>query len=337
MKWVRTATPETAKTAQSTTPRFFEFNSMIQLPDLMRPSLREATLNREERIVEEILMYDDQPPYGGYERAMAEYFGDHPLGQSILGTVPSVEGLTPESMREYFRRRYSPNNMAIVAAGNVDFDRLIADAERFCGGWQPEELGKNIRPAAPRTGFHRMVKPLSAQHYVLQLSSGPAADDPHDSPHGWSRHLGRREREPLVLGFIDSGRPKPLRWGIMNSKDRSVMTVLCCAPEQTQDNLIALRRLQETAMREGIQQRELDLAKSKIVSEILIASERAENRMFGVGGNWLKHRPYLPSDEVAQLFSDVTLDEVNQILRQFSLTDCTTLSVGPLTQLSMAS
>lgn len=59
--------------------------------------------------------------------------------------------------------------------------------------------------------------------------------------------------------------------------------------------------------------------------------------MFGVGGNWLKHRQYLTSDELAQLYSDVTLDETNQVLQQFSLMECTTLSVGPLDQLSMAS
>jgi predicted Zn-dependent peptidase len=98
-----------------------------------------------------------------------------------------------------------------------------------------------------------------------------------------------------------------------------------------------LRRVQMQAISDGLTQRELELAKSKIVSEILIASERAENRMFGIGGNWLKHRPYLPSDELAQLFSDVTLDQANQILQQFSLSECTTLSVGPLEQLAMPS
>ncbi len=319
-----------------------EFQSpMIELLcDLMRPSLRESDFETEKKvIVEEILMYDDQPPYGGYERAMAEYFGDHPLGQSILGTVPSVEGLTPESMREYFRRRYSPNNMAIVAAGNVDFDQLIADAERCCGAWRPQELGKNIRPAAPRTGFHLMVKPQSAQQYVLQLSAGPAAEDPQRfAARLVTTILGDESGSRLYWSFIDPGRAETAAMGNYEFEGTGLlMTVLCCAPEQTQDNLIELRRLQESAFREGIKQRELDLAKSKIVSEILIASERAENRMFGVGGNWLKHRPYLPSDEVAQLFSDVTLDEVNHILKQFSLTDCTTLSVGPLTQLSMAS
>jgi predicted Zn-dependent peptidase len=138
--------------------------------------------------------------------------------------------------------------------------------------------------------------------------------------------------------LVDSGRAETAAMGNYEFDGAGLlMTVLCCSPEQTQDNLIELSRIQDRAINEGIKQRELDLAKSKIVSEILIASERAENRMFGVGGNWLKFRPYLPSDEVAELFSDVTLDEVNQVLQQFDLKQCTTLCIGPLSQISMVS
>ncbi len=50
----------------------------------MRPSLREEDFETEKQvIIEEIKMYDDQPPYGGYERIMEEFFGDHPLGHTI--------------------------------------------------------------------------------------------------------------------------------------------------------------------------------------------------------------------------------------------------------------
>ncbi len=314
---------------------------MIELLcDLMRPSLRESDFETEKKvIVEEIMMYDDQPPYGGYERAMAEYFGEHPLGQCVLGTVTSVQGLTPEKMRDYFRRRYSPNNMAIVAAGKVDFELLVADTQRFCGDWPKQEISRNVRPAKPHTGFHLMTKPQSAQQYILQIAPGPATEDQQRfAARIVTTILGDESGSRLYWSFIDSGRAESAVMGNYEFEGTGLlMTFLCCAPDQAQINLQELRRVQELAIREGLTQRELDLAKSKIVSEILIASERAENRMFGIGGNWLKHRPYLPSDELAQLFSEVTLDAANQILQQFSLMECTTLSVGPLDQLSMAS
>jgi predicted Zn-dependent peptidase len=49
------------------------------LSDIMRPSLRVDDFETEKQvIIEEIKMYDDQPPYGGYERMMSEFFGEHP-------------------------------------------------------------------------------------------------------------------------------------------------------------------------------------------------------------------------------------------------------------------
>jgi predicted Zn-dependent peptidase len=283
-------------------------------------------------------MYDDQPPYGGYERAMAEYFGPHPLGQSVLGTADSVGGLSAERMREYFRRRYSPNNMAIVAAGKVDFERLVDDAQRFCGGWEAQPLDPRVAAALPRTGFHVMTKPQSAQEYILQLSPGPAAEDERRfAARIVSSILGDDSGSRMYWTFVDSGRADTAAMGNYEFEGTGLlMTFLCCAPEQAQENLQELRRLQAEAIRDGIRPRELELAKRKIVSDILIASERAENRMFGIGGNWLKRRPYLPPDELAQLFTGVTLDDANGILRQFSLSECTTLCVGPLEQLTLA-
>ena len=61
------------------------------LSDIMRPSLRQDDFDTEKQvIIEEILKYEDQPPFGAHEKCMAAYFGSHPLGNSILGTAESV-------------------------------------------------------------------------------------------------------------------------------------------------------------------------------------------------------------------------------------------------------
>ncbi len=56
------------------------------LTDMMRPALRDADFETERQvIIEEIAMYDDQPPYGAMERLSELYFGDHPLAGRVLG------------------------------------------------------------------------------------------------------------------------------------------------------------------------------------------------------------------------------------------------------------
>src|SRR4029079_16459264 len=148
------------------------------LADMMRPALRQDDFDTEKQVIlEEIAKYDDQPPYGAHEKCLAAVFGDHPLGKSLLRATPRVGGLKREQMLAYFEQRYSPRNMVLAAAGNVDFDSLILQAQNYCGRWAMFEAARQARPPAPRPAFQVIQKPLAVQEYVVQLVPGPDASD----------------------------------------------------------------------------------------------------------------------------------------------------------------
>ena len=148
------------------------------LADILRPSLQQEDFDTEKQvIIEEILKYEDQPPFGAHEKCMALYFHDHPLGHSVLGTVQSVSQLTSGAMYEYFRQRYSPGNMALVAAGRVDFERLVREAQKWCGDWPAFIAPRAAPPAAGREEFQTVVKDTATQQYAVQISAGPSATD----------------------------------------------------------------------------------------------------------------------------------------------------------------
>ena len=107
------------------------------LADILRPSLREDDFEMEKQVIlEEIRVYEDQPPFGADDKCKAAYFGSHPLGRSVLGTAESVGALTAAAMREYFQRCYSPSNIVLAATGRIDFDALVATAGECGGGWE---------------------------------------------------------------------------------------------------------------------------------------------------------------------------------------------------------
>ena len=65
------------------------------LSDILRPTLRGDDFETEKQvIIEEIRMYLDNPMSVAYEAAKAAHFGSHPLGNSILGTVESINDMT---------------------------------------------------------------------------------------------------------------------------------------------------------------------------------------------------------------------------------------------------
>ena len=299
--------------------------------DLMRPSLRDEDFETEKKvIIEEIMMYADQPPYGGHEKIMADFFGGHPLGQSVLGTVDSVAALTPTQMRGYFEQRYSPGNLAVAASGKVDFDELVAQLETHCGHWPAVETERVAPPATYREGFETLVQENSTLEYIIQLTPGPARSDPDRfASRVLATILGDDSGSRMYWEFIDSGIAESAGMGNYEYQNGGLMmSVVYCAPETAQDNLNRLNRLQSEA-RKGVTQKELDLAKSKIASHIILASERTESRMFSVGSQWLAEMEYQTVAEIADKYQRVTLDEVNAVLEKYDLNKNMTLVVGP--------
>src|SRR6476660_6061055 len=67
------------------------------LSDILRPSLRTDDFDMEKKvIIEEIGMYDDKPTWCAYDHAKKQFFAEHPLGNSVLGTVKSITDLTAD-------------------------------------------------------------------------------------------------------------------------------------------------------------------------------------------------------------------------------------------------
>lgn len=309
------------------------------LADLMRPSLRDEDFETEKQvIIEEIMMYDDQPPYGGHERLMRNYFGSHPLGNSVLGTVESVSGLTPEKMHEYFQQRYAPDNIAIAAAGDIDFDRLMDDANRFCGDWKAYDAPRRFDSVQPHAGFETMVKETSTQQYIMQLSHGPATEDEDRyAAHVLSMILGDDSGSRMFWDLLDTGLAESAGVGVYEYQKAGVfMSFVCCAPEQAQKNIEILHDLQVKICTDGVTARELDLAKRKIAARIILRSERSENRMFRLGGEWLHGHKYRTIREIADRYESVTLDDVNAAAEKYRMAENMTLCVGPLENLQPA-
>lgn len=317
----------------------YQERALDLLADILRPSLREADFETEKQVIlEEIAKYEDQPPFGAADKCMAAHFRQHPLGRSVLGTVGSVGALTPAQMASYFNERYSPGNMVLVATGNVDFDRLVADARRCCGAWNPFSTHR-LTPRAPAASGHEFFyKETAAQQYVVQIGNGPAAED--ENRHAsrlLASILGDDSGSRLFWELIDTGLAECASMGSYEFQGTGIyMTFLCCAPEDAESNLECIWKAHREAEAAGVMDDELQRAKSKVCSHIVLQSERPSNRLFSVGNNWLQRREYRTVREMVAAYEKVTVADIAAVLELYPLSDRTTVAVGPLSQMRLA-
>ena len=140
------------------------------LSDILQNSLFDAEeLRREQQvIVQEIGAVRDNPDDHVFDLFQSAAYPDQPIGRTILGTVDSVNGFSPDSIRGFMQRNYVGDHMVLSAAGNVDHDALVEiAAERFRGlqaGGAPEP-----EKASYVGGEQRLVSDHEQAHIVLGL------------------------------------------------------------------------------------------------------------------------------------------------------------------------
>lgn len=315
----------------------YQNQAVALLSDILRPSLREEDFAMEKKVIlEEIAKYDDQPPYGAHDRCMVAHFQSHPLGRTILGSSQSVSELTRQQMLDYFRSRYSPSNIVVALAGRVDFPRLVEQLDRCCGGWEAFEAPRQTPPAAEHQGLDVYFKESSAQQYIVQIANGPAVEDEQRyAARVLGTVLGDDSGSRMFWELIDTGLAESAALGSHEFQGAGLfMTYLSCAPEDTQANLDAVRRIIRQAERDGVTDEELQQAKSKILSHLVLQSERPANRLFSVGNNWLQHGEYRTVRQTMDRYRQITRDDVHAVLQRYSLAQTTTVTVGPQAELN---
>ena len=152
--------------------------SVDLLADIMRPSLRQDDFDMEKKVIlEEIQMYDDQPPFGMDDRIKELHMGKHPLAKSVLGT--SAEHRRADAATRcatISRRGTAPGNVFVAAAGKVDFDALV---EQVASALRRLEAaigaGAKCRGPSRDRRFEVVHRPTATQQYVLQLADAPAS------------------------------------------------------------------------------------------------------------------------------------------------------------------
>ena len=106
-------------------------------------------------------------------------------------------------------------------------------------------------------------------------------------------------------------------------------TWLACEPDLVEENLTRLHAILRQVEADGITDNELRQAKNKVKARVVLGSERPQNRLFNVGGNWLQRREYRTVADDLNALDAVTLDDLRAVVRKFPLTRYSTITVGP--------
>ena len=307
------------------------------LADILRPSLRAEDFDTEKKvIIEEIRMYLDSAVSVAYDAAKAAHFGDHPLGQSIIGSVESITDLSIDQMRAYFREKYSPGNIVLAFAGKSDWAQLLELASKACSGWDGGAASPRTAAAPQGSGsFEALLRDDDLQQTVIGVADAPPLEsDDRYAAQLLTTVLGDHTGSRLYWDLVDPGHAEGADLSYQDyNQAGAFFTFLSCEPDETQANLARVQAIFAKVDQSGITDEELSQAKNKVLARSVLRSERPMGRLSSLGFNWTYRREYISVERELDLFGQVTVADVRRVLDRFPLSRMTIVSVGPTTDL----
>jgi predicted Zn-dependent peptidase len=316
-------------------PRAFDL-----LSDLVTaPLFADEELDRERNVVtEEIKMVGDTPDDLVHEVFVANFWPDHPLGRSILGTVDTLATFNHERVADYFSGVYVPRNLVVAGAGNLDHERFVDMVGGYLSGLDDRPV--NLTASAPSPAKRRIVldKDLEQAHLVIGTCCPSMTSADRYAVHvlnvilggGMSSRLFQTIREEHGLAYA-------VYSGVNAYTDVGYLSVYAAtSPEQVTD-VIALSVEEFNKFKsEPVSDAELQRAKDQLKVSIMLSLESTSARMSNLARQEIFFGRQFTLDEILERINRVTTADVQRVAGEiFSSDELAITAVGQLGALDL--
>ncbi len=126
-------------------------------------------------ILQEIGQALDTPDDIIFDWLQEAAYPDQAIGRTILGPADNIERFGREDLARFVAEHYGPDQMVVSAAGAVDHDAIVKQAEAIFGGLRPVGA-RGVQKALWQGRERRELKDLEQVHFALAFE-GPSYRD----------------------------------------------------------------------------------------------------------------------------------------------------------------
>ncbi|MGH2754166.1 MAG: M16 family metallopeptidase [Actinomycetota bacterium] len=269
-------------------------------------------------ILEEIAMHEDAPDELVHDLFYRSMWDGHPLGRPVLGFNSTIAAVTRDEVAEYWRERYSPSNLVVAGAGNLEHDALVEQVGAIFNQPFGKRTLRSDDAPSPNPGVDVHRRPTEQAHMILGMPGLPRG---HDDRHalalldavlggGMSSRLFQEIREKRGLAYaVYSYRSL--------FADTGTFAIYVGTTPQNADDVIEIVRTElDSVLNEGITATELNRAKGHLKGSLVLASEDPGSRMTRLGKSQLTTGEILSLDELIDRIDRLEMDDVRRVAAQ---------------------
>jgi predicted Zn-dependent peptidase len=287
-------------------------------------------LEKERKVIlQEIWMVKDNPDNYIHDLFYQNFWKNHPLGKSILGTEESVKNLTRDTLLNYKNEHFMAGNIIVTAAGNVDHDKLASLLNnQFCG--MP---AGNSRDDLKIPLYNKKIDAIDKDLEQVHLCLGTKAL-PQNHPLRYESYI----LNTIIGGSMSSRLFQEIRENkglaysvysyVSSHSDAGSLIVYAGASQEKVNEIIDITLAELKKLKtENIPEQELKHAKEHLKGNLLLSLESCDNRMTKLAKNEIYFGRNIPINEITGNIEKVTSSSLLHLSKELFVAEYFTLQL----------
>ena len=299
-----------------------------------------ADVDSERKVVlSEIAVRDDDPSDYIHELYLDTYYGDSPIGRSILGTVYSINKMPRNSIFNYYKKHYQPESLVVSVAGNIKHKKVVKLIEEalsidsFLDVPDNKHQTRTSTPIkTPGIGRVGLMDRKTEQAHILYGFPGLARNDDRRFAlsvlssavgGGMSSRLFQEIRETRGLAYTTYAYPQQF------AGTGTLAFYAGCKVDKAEEVIKLTRDISQSVADHGLTSEEIFRAKGAVTGGLILGQEDTGSRMSRIGKSELVYGEITSFDEILSKVKAVTPEQVRQLANELFSAPATLALVGP--------
>jgi predicted Zn-dependent peptidase len=289
-------------------------------------------------VLEEIAMRDDDPSDLVHDLFSDTYYGDTQIGRPILGTIDSIKGMSRNTVFNYYKKKYLPQDLVVAVAGNIKHKKVVAMVEQALSrdNFLDVLAAPVIRPNIPikntkQESVGLLYKKSEQAHMFYGMEGVARADDRRFAMGVLSAALGGGMSSRL---FQEIREKRGLAYSVYAYAQQFAGSGVLgfyagCNPTKAIEVVEIIRSVLSDVADNGMTHEEIERAKGAVRGSLVLSQEDTGSRMSRIGKNEIVYGQVMDFDDILKAISRVSAQDIREIASEFLVKTPTLALVGP--------
>jgi len=282
----------------------------------LNSTFTEENLEKEKKVViEEINMYEDIPEEKVHDiNSIFAISGDQ--ANIVLGSIESVNGINREILVDYFNRKYTPDNMVISLAGNMDIKKVMDMLEDTMGKIEKKETQTNEEFLMTINSGEKILKKDTNQVHLCINTKGISYLDEDRYKYSIIFNILAGNMSSRLFQKIreDRGLAYSIYSYMSNFKEGGLCTIYAGTTSKDYKEVIKIVLEEFDEIKQNsVTEKELERSKNQFLSSMTFGLENSRSRMSRLANSYLSYGKIKTIEKTIEEIESISCKDIKEV------------------------